>query len=95
MLLEEADHRGVLLHRLQVTREAAAEIGRGARVRRNRRDAENEGAQARDDGFQDRPPRGGQGHGARRSWALDEKAQRWPFVSNAASDPTRGAQTHG
>jgi hypothetical protein len=53
VVVEEADHRGVLLHALEVPCELLAEIGRGAGVRRNGCRAENEGAQARDEGFQD------------------------------------------
>ena len=53
MLLEEADHRGVLLHGLQMPRELDAQPGGGACVGDDRRGAEYEGAQARDEGFQE------------------------------------------
>ena len=52
-LLEEADHRARLLHGRHVLRELGAEVGRGASLRGGRSRTENEGAQARDQGFQE------------------------------------------
>ena len=53
MALEEADHRRVLPHRLDMVSERSAGVCRGAGVGDEGCRTENEGAQARDQGFQE------------------------------------------
>ena len=91
MLGEETDHRGALLHRRDVAGESRVETGRRAGLRRGGCGTQNEGAQARDEGFQDVTSASETGHGARRSRApYAEK----PGACRSSIGPTRLAGAH-
>ena len=72
--VEEADHRGRLLHGLHVAGEVGADVGGRAGPRRGRCDNENEGAQARDKGFQERTSASGTWPTARAAVGLNAES---------------------
>jgi len=76
VVLEEADDGRARSQRAHVVHEPGAGIAGRARARDDGSHAENDGAQADDNGFQNVPPQWGTGHGARRSRAPQASARR-------------------
>jgi hypothetical protein len=94
VILEEADHRGVLLQRGNVIGELPAEVGRGAGVGRNRRGTENESSETRDKGFQGMTSAWGTRPGRAPQTGRRERAERPPFMSAGSDEPSQASRAH-